>query len=199
MSVVLDLQKDKLREAATAVRRELAAEGNEARNAVIRDAVRGLAAYQNAKLLLTYFSTPLEVDTRELILQALAEGKQVALPCCDTKARTMDFYTFSDVMELLPGKYNGIYEPPRRETCRVTDFSDALCLVPMLAADGNGNRLGYGGGYYDRFLAAHPSLPVVGLCFAACRVVRVPADTYDIPLAQIITDESFDLTSQRES
>lgn len=180
------------------MRRRLAAEGNQTRDAQILENLVTLDVYQNAEVLLCYHATPFEVGTIDLIRRALSDGKTVALPCCDPSTHTMSFYSFSDLSELVPSHY-GICEPPQTPSRLVTDLSRAVCIVPALSIDYDGNRLGYGGGYYDRFLAQNPSLMTIGLCYSECCRESIPAQIHDIPLRLVITENDRRLIKQRKS
>jgi len=131
--------------------------------------------FARADVLLTYVSTPGEVDTLALIRAALAQGKTVAVPRC-LPERRMVFGRISALEELVPGAY-GIPEPPPE--CPTAEAgSNSLCLVPGLAFDSRGNRIGYGGGYYDRFLAGFPGISV-GLVRQDFLKTALPAEATD--------------------
>lgn len=190
--------KTALRKELTAVRRRLAAEGNQTRDAQILSNLVALDAYQCAEVLLCYHATAFEVGTVDLIRSALSDKKTVALPCCDPSTHTMSFYSFSDLSELVPSHY-GICEPPQTPERLVTELSRAICIVPALSIDHAGNRLGYGGGYYDRFLAHNPSLMTIGLCYSECCRESIPAQIHDIPLRMVITEDGHRVIGQRRS
>lgn len=120
----------------------------------------------------TYASTEIEVDTRRLIDYCLEKGIPVALPISgDTE---LSFYYISDTRELKSGRF-GIDEPPA-ERPAVYD-KETLCIVPALCADGAGLRLGYGRGYYDRFLSTFGGRSVI-LCYSSFRR-NVPNEPHD--------------------
>lgn len=195
----MSTDKSELRRELTAVRKRLSAEGNAARDAQILSHVLGSDAYQRAAVLLCYHATALEVSTEGLIRRALMDGKTVALPCCDPSSHTMSFYRYADFDALIPSHY-GICEPMRIEENRMTDFTHAVCIVPALSVDDRGNRLGYGGGYYDRFLVENPALFTIGLCYSACCRESLPAQIHDIPLCARITENGYiDLTEKRNN
>ena len=118
--------------------------------------------YRKAERVLLFVSKPIEIDTHSLIRTALQQGKQVLLPRCLNEQGHMEFFAIQSWEDLVPGLY-GLLEPdPERcpciQTFRPTDF----CLVPGFSFDAKGYRLGFGKGYYDRFLAGGGS-PVL-LC-----------------------------------
>jgi 5-formyltetrahydrofolate cyclo-ligase len=146
--------------------------------------------YQECKLLLTYVSTPEEADTHALIAHALAAGKTVAVPYCIAGTREMAFYAIRSVQELVPRSY-GVLEPIAREVNKITDFAHSLCILPGVAFDRYGYRLGYGGGYYDRFLAeAYPG-KTVGLCYQNCTVSQLRRGRYDMACDYVVTENGF--------
>jgi 5-formyltetrahydrofolate cyclo-ligase len=146
--------------------------------------------YQECRLLLTYVSTPEEVDTHALIAHALKEGKTVAVPYCVAGTREMVFYAIRSVQELVPRSY-GELEPIAKEEDKITDFAHSLCVLPGVVFDQLGYRLGYGGGYYDRFLAdAYPG-KTVGLCYQDCIVSRLRRGRYDMACDYVVTENGF--------
>jgi len=110
------------------------------------------APYRSCRLLLIYVSTEHEVDTRGIIRQAILEGKRVAVPRCVPATGRLEFCEIGSLEELAPGTM-GIPEPAPDASRLIWDFADSLCLVPGLCFDRLGYRVGYGKGYYDRFLA----------------------------------------------
>lgn len=146
--------------------------------------------YRSSQTLMTYYSREIEVSTREVINEALLDGKKVALPVC-RETGMMDFYFIRSLTELIPGKF-GIPEP---DVCRcelAKPDADCICLVPGLAFDSGGNRLGFGGGYYDRYLASYPDFGcTVGLCYDSCFCVELPGEPHDISVDFIITENEI--------
>lgn len=137
----------------------------------------------NSSMVLTYASTPIEVDTRRLIAYCLEKGIPVALPKSgDTE---LSFYSINSISGLTAGRF-GIYEPPED---RPAVFDEkALCVVPALCADGNGFRLGYGRGYYDRFLSKFNGTSVI-ICYSSFKR-EVPTEPHDIKANITIFDRS---------
>ena len=152
--------KMRLRGEIKAWRRNLEPGWKAAADERIRGRVLALREYAACNTLLTYVSLPIEVDTLGLIARAFADGKKVAAPRCIEGTHEMEFYEISSMDDLAPQTF-GVLEPVR-ERCRLlADFSGSVCLVPALAYDRAGYRLGYGAGYYDRFLSVYTS-PIFG-------------------------------------
>ena len=142
--------------------------------------------YQSAQLLFTYVSTEREVDTRQIIMDALSAGKRVAVPRILPQTEQMEFCLIDGLQELTVGAM-GILEP-KQGIQIATDFHNSICLVPALCFDKKGHRLGYGKGYYDRFLNEY-SAKTVGLCFSSNLLDAVPQDEFDISVKIIVTEE----------
>ncbi len=157
-------------------------------DAEIQSRVLSLRDYAGSDILFTYVSMDTEVSTRALIYAAWANGKRVAVPKCDESTSEMTFYIITSVDDLKPGYY-GIMEPDPEKCERVTDYSHGLCVVPGLSFDAEGYRLGYGRGYYDRFLKHFRGVSV-GLCYSSYLKWKLPRGGYDVPV-DIIATERF--------
>lgn len=152
------------------------------------------AAYQNAETIFCYISKPEEVETQIFITDALAQGKQVFVPYCPPGNRPMQFYRIDTLQDVKPGAF-GVLEPdPVR--CQPIEEQTGLCVVPAIAFDKKGFRLGYGKGYYDRFLSHH-NVYAVGLCFEELLLDALPVSAYDRAVHQIIT-QSRQLTLRED-
>lgn len=145
-------------------------------------------AYKRCKRLLTYVSTEIEVDTMQLIHTALADGKTVAVPRCIDGTRNMDFYIITSD-EQLEARTFGVLEPDPEKCEMLTCFDDTVCIVPALAYDMEGYRLGYGGGYYDRFLSAHSGLYNIGIEYCCCTVLNLVRGKFDVAANLIVTEK----------
>ncbi|MBQ9414658.1 MAG: 5-formyltetrahydrofolate cyclo-ligase [Clostridia bacterium] len=178
--------KQALRQKYRALRTALTPEEKAARDRKIAAAVRRLWQYQACDTLLCYVSTAIEVDTVAIINQALQDGKKVAVPRCIPETRRMEFFYISALSELSPGTF-GVLEPAAVEDHRVTDRSQGLCFVPALCYDRAGFRLGYGKGYYDRYLSGFEGAKV-GLCYSDCVVPSLPHGRFDRPVETLVTE-----------
>lgn len=148
-------EKKQIRRRVLARRDALTSQEQWRASCLITERLMGHQWFYRAGSLLCYVSYGSELDTRELIREALRLGKEVYVPKVEENRR-MDFFRIGALEELQPG-FHGILEPP--DTARIYAGERAertLMLMPGVAFDLYGNRLGYGGGYYDRYLAAHP-------------------------------------------
>ena len=141
--------------------------------------------FLSADTLLTYFPIGSEIDLTPITERALSLGKSVAYPVCDTETSTLTFKYIHSLAELTAGSYS-IPEPSESDEI-FCDKSSALCIVPALAVDKSGVRLGYGRGYYDRFLKNFSGTAIVAI-YSELLTDALPRDKYDIPLEFIVTE-----------
>lgn len=153
---------------------------------LITERFLALEEYLACEQLLCYVSGEIEVGTAYIIQDAFERGKTVLVPKCVKGTNIMHFYRLKGWDDLSTGLY-GIQEPMER--CeRFDSFENAVCVVPGLSFDMRGFRLGFGKGFYDRFLAGQDMVKI-GLCFESCITDRLPADEYDINVDKIITEK----------
>ena len=179
--------KMRLREEYRAKRVQLTPEEKKRRDERIACAVRSLWQYRDNDWLFVYVSTSIEVDTKAIITQALADGKRVAVPRCVPQTRRMEFYRIRSLDELEEGSF-GVLEPQPLPEARVDDLSAGLCIVPAFCYDFFGYRLGYGKGYYDRFLARFGGR-IIGICYSDCVRHRLPHGRFDRAVELIVTEK----------
>lgn len=142
--------------------------------------------YHEADTILVYVSLPDEIDTFRIIEKALSDGKRVAVPYCVPGTRIMEFYYIESVDELTPGSF-GVPEPAPLPGKRFEGSDGSvLCIVPAFCFDREGYRLGYGKGYYDRFLSRFES-KTAGLCYDSCIEKTVPHGKFDRKVSYLIT------------
>ena len=188
--------KAELRRKYRAIRTELPPECKQEMDRQVLRRVRNLWQYRENDTLLVYVSTAIEVDTRALIEAALADGKRVAVPRCVPGTRNMEFYYIGGIDELEPGTF-GVLEPVVEKHEKMTDFSRGLCIVPALCYDWSGFRLGYGGGYYDRFLSNFGGC-MIGIGYSSCVRRALPHGRFDRPVELIVTEKYLRKTNRRE-
>ncbi len=138
-----------------------------------------------AEVFLLYVSYRSEADTRALLRWALGAGKVVAVP--KVNGTEMEFFRITSMEQLTAG-YQGILEPDT--TCERLDISTdkTILFVPGCAFDEKGGRMGYGGGFYDRFMERYPELMRVALAYEIQMVKEVPKEVHDRPVDMIVTE-----------
>ena len=141
--------------------------------------------YRQAKTIFCFVSHGKEPNTYPLLEQALADGKTLCVPLCKAEGE-MDAKAIHSLNELQPGAY-GIPEPGENAEPLLPSQID-LALIPCLAASKDAKRLGKGGGYYDRFLAAYTGKTVL-LCPKKLIFDTIPTEPHDILLPKIITEK----------
>ena len=137
--------------------------------------------------VLCYVSVNDEADTRALIDYLLEIGKDVYVPHC--KNRVMNFYQLNNTDELIEGAF-GIPTVDTSAKTPLVDFDKCICIVPALAFDMKGYRLGYGGGYYDRFLDGK-NIFKLGISYEICLTQTLPCDPFDITVDAVITEKAI--------
>ena len=139
--------------------------------------------YQQAKSIYGYLPYNQEVRTVPMLRQAQLDGKRVAVPKVFDGGATMRFLWLDDLDAVAPGYY-GVPEPVANGP--VAGDETALILMPGLAFDPEGRRCGYGGGFYDRFLAAEPH-PTIALCYAFQLLPQLETEAHDIPVDAVLS------------
>ncbi len=177
--------KQQIREESRKRRTEMGAERRAERDKKIAENVHRLHQYPPSETLLIYVSTPIEISTKEIIENAWADGKKVAVPRCIEGTRLMEFHYITSFSDLKSGTF-GVLEPCE-DLPVVTDFSGCLMIVPAMQFDIYGFRLGYGKGYYDRYMSRFTGVSA-GLCY--CEELRrhMYHGRYDKPVDIIVTD-----------
>lgn len=178
-------EKKLLRKQMKAMRDGIGDAERKAYSEAIARKVLALAEERAVKTVFVYLSFGSEVQTHALVQALLERGIRVAVPVCDTKTHTMQAVCIDGFGDLKEDAY-GILIPKCGAVLlpRETD----LVLVPALAFDREGYRLGYGGGYYDRYLKEYEGFSA-GLAFSACCMESLPRDRYDLPVGCVLTEE----------
>ena len=140
--------------------------------------------YRAAHTVLLYMARPFEIATSLILHAALSNHKTVGLPVCLDDGK-MIFRAISSVAELVPGKF-GILEPPS-DNAEIIHDDKTLCVCPALCCDMRGVRLGFGGGYYDRYLTDFSGFKAA-LCYADSVIPTIQDDEFDIRMNVIHTD-----------
>lgn len=177
--------KKEIRSEMRRIRSELSPEAAKRKDEAIYHRVISLDQYKRAKTVILYVSKELEVDTWRLMRRAFRDGKQVAVPRCVPNSRQMRMHLISSPEELTKGSF-GILEP--LESAPVLQNSkNALCIVPAFCNDYQGYRVGYGGGYYDRYLSSFQGFKV-GINYSECVRPKLIGGRYDVPIDLLVTD-----------
>ncbi len=188
-NVVRDIRviKQNLRKKYRNIRQEMLPAHKEKRDNLIFERLINFQKYQKARTLLCFVSTDIEVDTKQLINHALENGKQVAVPKCLDKNGNMEFFLITSLSELKKDSY-GILEPDENIATRLVNFTNSVCILPGFAFDMNGFRIGYGKGFYDRFLQRYTGVKI-GVCYNSCMTSTLPRGRFDISADYIVTQK----------
>ena len=179
--VVLQSAKASARKLARAKRATLA---NIEAPARLAEAMLAQHAPPKGAIIAGYWPMGDEMDPRPLMLALASRGHAIALPVTPPRGQPLAFHAWAPGAALRPGPM-GTSEPVAGEALRPD-----VVLVPLLAFDRTGRRLGYGGGYYDRTLAALPGAKAIGIAYAGQEMPEVPAGPQDMRLPLIATEDS---------
>lgn len=145
--------------------------------------------WNNAKTIGITISRGFEWNTKPVIQRAWQEGKTVAVPKCHRQEKQLTFHQLTDFHQLEVSFYN-LLEPNPKETTYVKKSTIDLLIVPGLLFDQQGYRIGFGGGYYDRFLADFPNETVSFVHSLQLRT-KLPKEPFDIPIHHLLTEKGF--------
>lgn len=175
------MNKQELRKSIREQKRAMTVEEIERRSAALLEKFCASREYRRAKTIYGYLPYNQEVRTVPILEQALRDGKRVAVP--KVYGDEMKFLYLDDLNAVAKG-YSGIPEPIADEP--EADDETALVLMPGLAFDPQGHRIGYGGGFYDKFLAREPGHPTVALCYSFQVLEHLETEEFDIPVDAVI-------------
>jgi 5-formyltetrahydrofolate cyclo-ligase len=179
--------KAELRKELLSKRDRIPPEVRKTKNRIIRESLLSLEEFRNAGIILFFASFKTEFDTTELIKSSLSGEKRVVLPKVDKENQGLLLYEIKDFSELAPG-YMGIPEPSVSE--KKMNINDAdIVIIPGAGFDASGNRIGYGGGYYDRLLSGlQKEIPVIAPAYEEQVVDSILSEPHDIKVQIIVTD-----------
>ncbi len=180
--------KSEIRKRMSTLRNAMPSEEIEKKSRAIQKRVTGLEAVRSASTLMAYLSFGSEVLTDGLIRWCWGEGKRVVVPVCLPENRELIACRIDGFDELETGHY-GIRAPKEGLLRPVEGGNIDVILVPALAFDRRGYRIGYGGGYYDRFLPQAPRGVKIGVAFASQIIAKIPEDGHDLPVDMIVTEK----------
>lgn len=175
------MDKKELRRQIREKKREMTPEQIESASEKLKELFLATEQYREAKTVYGYLPYNQEVRTVSMLQQALAEGKRVAVP--KVYGDEMKFIYLTDLAQVAEG-YAGIPEPVADGP--VADDPTALVLMPGLVFDKEGHRIGYGGGFYDKFLTEEPGHPTVALCYDFQIVKELPTEKFDVPVDLVL-------------
>lgn len=191
----MSTQKEFFRKSILEKRMSLSLDEINGKSAIILQKLTALREYKESTLLFCYVDFRKEASTSEFIRQSLAMGKRVAVPIVenfnrsDTRMLASEIFSVEDDLE--KGIY-GILEPKKALIKIIEPEAFDLVVVPGVVFDTNKNRIGYGAGYYDRFLKlVRPDCRKIGICFDLQLVKKIPSEAFDIALDMIISENGI--------
>ena len=150
--------------------------------------ILSLDVFKQADAVLSFYPLENETDVQGVNEEVLRLKKILAFPKCVKGTREMNFFSVSSFDELEKGSYS-IYEP--KETCPLyvpSESAKTICIAPAMAYSRDGYRIGYGGGYYDRYLSKFPFLTSVGVIYSPFLTDTLPCGELDIAVDTVVTD-----------
>lgn len=184
-------QKKELRKEAKSYRKSISENDRLDKSNAIINNIKALKEFQKAEVFLMYASLPDEVETLSLIHELTEEGKRQVY-CPVTQGDEMEFYRISSLEDLKEGNFHVLEPEPLTENCLELQKDVHYCmLMPGLMFDKRGNRLGYGKGYYDKYLARVPkdvNLTTVALSYESMVKDAIPAEETDWRADYIVTE-----------
>ncbi len=181
--------KHKIRKKILSVREKHKKEDRFCKDCMIKDKMFSLPEFKKAKIILFYVSIKGEVRTDKMISESLDKGKRILVPFADLKKKRLLISEINDLDDLSPGAF-GIPEPKSPKEFPLEKID--LVVIPGIAFDSKGNRVGYGMGFYDRFLKKLKShVPLIALAYDLQIVNRIPTDGKDVRLHKIITEKEI--------
>ena len=183
----ITLEKQRLREERLAARETLSEQERCVLDESITQKLLASPEYADAATVLTYVSVSSEVSTRKFIECALRDGKTVAVPRC-LPGHRLEFVAITSLDQLVPAPFNLL--EPAKDLSALTEvqMSNAICIVPALLVDTKGYRLGYGAGFYDRFLSTYSGKKICLAYQHNLSKTELPHTEFDVPVDMVITE-----------
>ena len=181
------MTKHELRKRIESIRDGISKDEKERLDAVIAAHLISWEAYRSSKVLFCFVSFRSEIDTRPIIEKSIKLDKIVSVPKINLANGEMRAFIIDDFESCLePGEY-GILEPV--SSCRELDYGRLdLIITPGLAFTSRGERLGYGGGFYDRFIERHSQATICALAYDRLILNEIPVKEHDVPVDYLITE-----------
>lgn len=181
------LEKQRLREEHLAAREALSEQERSVLDDRITQKLLAISEYVEATTVLTYVSVSSEVSTRMFIECALRDGKTVAVPRC-LPGHCLEFVAITSLDQLIAAPF-GLLEPPKELPALTEEQMNAsICIVPALLVDAKGYRLGYGAGFYDRFLSTYPGKKICLAYQQNLSRTTLPHTAFDVAVDLVITE-----------
>ncbi len=184
--------KEQLRKQYKQIRQQLSQEQVVQCSNQIASALFQTSFWKNSKVIMLYLSFQNEIGTHAIYQQGWTEGKTMLVPICSPQTTTMQMSCISSLQHLVINQY-GIRELPLEAQQIISPNQIDLCLIPGIAFDLAGNRLGFGAGYYDRYLPkVNPQAKRIALAYE-CQIspTKLPVTTYDLPMDYILTEKNL--------
>ena len=184
------LEKQRLREEHLAAREALSEQERSVLDDRITQKLLATSEYVEATTVLTYVSVSSEVSTRMFIESALRDGKTVAVPRC-LPGHCLEFVAITSLDQLIAAPF-GLLEPPKELSALTEEQMDAsICIVPALLVDTKGYRLGYGAGFYDRFLSTYSGRKICLAYQQNLSKTELPHTEFDVAVDMVITESDI--------
>lgn len=186
----VSLEKQRLREERLAAREALSEQERSVLDDRITQKLLVTSEYAEATTVLTYVSVSSEVSTRMFIECALRDGKTVAVPRC-LPGHCLEFVAITSLDQLIAAPF-GLLEPPKELSALTEEQMDAsICIVPALLVDTKGYRLGYGAGFYDRFLSTYSGKKICLAYQQNLSKTELPHTEFDVAVDMVITESDI--------
>lgn len=189
--------KQDIRKKLLLTRDSLTGEERQSNSRKLQENLLNLPEYQAADLIFNYCAFRSEADTREIALHTIKQGKALCYPCIETVSdgrKSMEFYRVLTLDDLEPGTW-GIPEPLTNPINKIHPkdwrFHRCFMVVPGCGFDYNGYRIGYGKGFYDRYLHRFPWLYTAGLCFSVQLTTELIHEPHDVSVKIIVTEKDI--------
>ena len=185
----ITLKKQRLREERLAARETLSEQERCVLDNCITQKLLATSEYAEATTVLTYVSVSSEVSTRMFIECALRDGKTAAVPRC-LPGHRLEFVAITSLEQLVPAPFNLLEPPKDLSALTEVQMSNAICIVPALLVDKKGYRLGYGAGFYDRFLSTYSGKKICLAYQQNLSKTMLPHTEFDVPVDMVITESA---------
>ena len=187
--IEINHRKNELRAQFKSLRKTLLNAEKAQKDKKIAQNLFSIIEFEAVQGFLCYISKSEEIDTELIIESLLKSGKTVAAPKMRDSEGNMDFYIVSSLDDTEKSAFN-VREPIVEKCKKLSDLSNSVCIIPALAFDKKGYRLGYGKGCYDRFLKDFNGLKI-GLCYQNCLVDSLPKGEFDMAADVVVTENEI--------